>query len=495
MDSNGILQKHWLHVSYHFALDVLLVVLTFVNVTGFRFHPEDFLTQLFLYWPGIVMGAIIFACAAYAMGLYSTQTLNHSLFKRSLMLIACLAIAVCVMLAVFYINFSTRIGRGVMLGSSLCAYGMVFLHHLVIWNRLVNFRERVAFVVTSEYDDSELQHLMEYGHPSIELVGLVHSEDYIPVCRVPVLGKVSDLPQIARDSQLGRVLCTSKAIHNTSLYREFCQLRYSGVTVMPLIGLFEEVHQIVPIELITPEWMMSASSSPHLLYLQKVKRGFDIACSVFFLFVFAIPLLLAMTWIKLVSKGPVFYRQVRSGRFGRDITVIKLRTMHLDAERNGAVWAAKDKDPRVIPGGDFLRKYRIDEIPQLKNVLSGDMSFVGPRPERPEFVDKLAAEIPYYRERLMVQPGITGWAQVNFPYGASVQDAVRKLEYDLYYMKHMSLFLDIFILLDTVRIIVLGGVGKTTSCLKQARSLRAVGERRDSEAEELAASESVHKVV
>jgi lipopolysaccharide/colanic/teichoic acid biosynthesis glycosyltransferase len=131
--------------------------------------------------------------------------------------------------------------------------------------------------------------------------------------------------------------------------------------------------------------------------------------------------------------------------------------MSLDAERDGAAWSTEN-DPRVTVVGRFLRKYRIDEIPQLGNVLRGDMSFVGPRPERPEFVDELSASIPHYMERLMVQPGITGWAQVNYPYGASIADARRKLEYDLYYTKHMSLFLDLFSLLDTVRIILRGGL-------------------------------------
>jgi len=134
----------------------------------------------------------------------------------------------------------------------------------------------------------------------------------------------------------------------------------------------------------------------------------------------------------------------------------KLRTMCVGAETNGAVWSGKN-DPRVMFVGRFLRRYRIDEIPQLWHVLCGHMSFVGPRPERPEIITQLAREVPFYEERLMVQPGITGWAQVSYPYGASAKDARHKLEYDLYYMKHMSLFLDVFILLDTVRIVILGG--------------------------------------
>jgi len=160
--------------------------------------------------------------------------------------------------------------------------------------------------------------------------------------------------------------------------------------------------------------------------------------------------------IKLTSPGPIFYRQNRAGRFGRDFEMLKLRTMHVDSEKNGAQWCGKD-DPRIHPVGRFLRRYRIDEIPQLWHVFCGHMSFVGPRPERPEMIAQLAKEIPFYEERQMVQPGITGWAQVSYPYGASVLDTRRKLEYDLYYMKHMSLFLDVFILLDTIRTVLSGG--------------------------------------
>jgi lipopolysaccharide/colanic/teichoic acid biosynthesis glycosyltransferase len=140
----------------------------------------------------------------------------------------------------------------------------------------------------------------------------------------------------------------------------------------------------------------------------------------------------------------------------------KLRTMRVDAENDGAKWSEKD-DPRITIAGRFLRRYRIDEIPQLWHVLCGHMSFVGPRPERPEMIAQLAKGMPFYEERLMVQPGLTGWAQVSYPYGATVLDARRKLEYDLYYMKHMSVFLDVFILLDTVRIVISGGAQATTA--------------------------------
>jgi lipopolysaccharide/colanic/teichoic acid biosynthesis glycosyltransferase len=169
-------------------------------------------------------------------------------------------------------------------------------------------------------------------------------------------------------------------------------------------------------------------------------------------------LIIGMLAVKISSPGPIFYRQVRTRRFGRSLNIIKLRTMKVDAEKNGAEWSSGHSDPRTTWVGYYLRRFRIDEIPQLFSVLTGEMSFVGPRPERPELIEKLSEKIPYFQERLMVQPGLTGWAQVSYPYGSTFEDARRKLEYDLYYMKHMSLSLDLFILLDTIRIVLCGGV-------------------------------------
>ena len=201
-----------------------------------------------------------------------------------------------------------------------------------------------------------------------------------------------------------------------------------------------EAHQYVPLQLVTPEWLLSASSMPHRLYIRKLKRAFDIVVSLGFLLFLWPLMLLAALGVLITSGRPILYRQERVGHFGRSFSVAKFRTMRNDAEKDGAKWSSAKGDSRVTLLGGFFRKYRIDELPQLLNILRGEMSFVGPRPERPEFVEMLNSELELNPERLMVQPGLTGWAQVSYPYGASVEDASRKLEYDLYYMKNMSLF-------------------------------------------------------
>ena len=185
-----------------------------------------------------------------------------------------------------------------------------------------------------------------------------------------------------------------------------------------------------------------------------VKRSCDLIISVSMLIMTLPMMALAALAIKLDSPGPVFYRQPRVGRLGQPFTLLKFRSMTVDAEAGGKPCWAQEQDPRVTKVGAFIRATHIDELPQLANVIRGEMSLVGPRPERPHFVEQLALAIPFYRERSYAKPGLTGWAQVNFPYGASVEDAREKLAYDLYYAKHSGLLLDLFILISTVRVVL-----------------------------------------
>jgi exopolysaccharide biosynthesis polyprenyl glycosylphosphotransferase len=185
------------------------------------------------------------------------------------------------------------------------------------------------------------------------------------------------------------------------------------------------------------------------------KRASDIVLALLGLLLAAPVMAVVAVVVRYTSPGPVIYRQVRVGKDGRLITIFKFRSMRVDAEAGtGAVWAVT-KDPRVTPVGRFLRRSRLDEIPQLLNVLRGDMSFVGPRPERPEFVAELTRQIPFYGQRHVVRPGVTGWAQVRHRYGASVEDSQEKLQYDLFYIKHLSMLFDVFILTETVKTVLM----------------------------------------
>ena len=215
---------------------------------------------------------------------------------------------------------------------------------------------------------------------------------------------------------------------------------------------------------------MTVALNSSVLQIRKVKRATDIVVAAVGLVLGAPLLLLSAVLIKLTSPGPVVYRQTRVGMGGEPYVLYKLRSMRTDAEAAGAVWACK-QDARVTRVGYYLRKWRLDEIPQLFNVLKGEMSLVGPRPERPEFTEKLAAFIPFYDERHLVQPGLTGWAQVRYPYAASFEAAARKLQFDLYYVKNMSFLLDVSILLRTFKTILVGLRHEDDSFLPQSDKL------------------------
>ncbi len=460
MTTNGQTNKHWLNVAQFYVTDTLIFFCSIFLGSRLRLG-EDWqgFEALRLHWYGIAVGGLTLACAAYIFGLYSPAKPVHSLFKRTLLIAFGIIIATLVMLSIFYLDFSTKLGRGIMAIGVPLAFITVLAHHFWIntWSR--NFKERICFLLIRPEDEDELE-LFQSLHPDqLHFVGVICRRPQDFLHRNDVLGSLEDLPRLIDRENISRCLVASMAVHDEGVSGQLRQLRYAGISVVPLISLCEEVEQFVPLELVTSDWLLHASGSPHMLYIRKFKRAMDIISSLGMLMLLSPILLLGMLAVRVTSRGPIFYTQTRCGRFGKLYKVIKLRTMRVDAEKTGAVWASQN-DPRVTPVGGFLRKYRIDEIPQLFNVLKGEMSFVGPRPERPEFVDDLAREIPFFRERLLVQPGITGWAQVRFPYGSSVEDARHKVEYDLYYMKNMSPFLDLFIMLDTVRIILTGGLNE-----------------------------------
>lgn len=224
---------------------------------------------------------------------------------------------------------------------------------------------------------------------------------------------------------------------------------------MPTV--YEQLTGRIPVRFIEDQWLLFTEGFSLLSkeYVQKIKRVIDIIVAGLMLVCLSPILLITAVCIKIDSRGPVFYRQKRVGKGGRVFSVVKFRSMRTDAEARGATWAAKN-DARVTRVGHWIRLFRIDEIPQIWNIFMGDMTLVGPRPERPEFVKGLEEQIPYYGSRHCVAPGITGWAQVNYPYGSTVTDALNKLEYDLYYIKNMSLLLDFKILLKTIGVVFMG---------------------------------------
>lgn len=323
------------------------------------------------------------------------------------------------------------------------------------FQRRLAYKERIILYGPGPYDDV-LDSIAE-NTPEAEILGYVGSAD-IRDAENPLtyLGTPEDIIDIATGKQASIVML----MPDTELDKESAALLLSvrleyGIVVEVSSSYVERMSLRVPVEQIRDSWLLMeyGFSLNEYRFMRRVKRTIDIGVAGFLLVLTAPLTFILCAIIRMESEGPAIYRQKRVGLHGKDFTLYKLRSMALDAEKNGAVWAMQN-DPRVTRVGKIIRKLRLDELPQLLNVLRGDMSLIGPRPERPEFVDKLEQIIPYFYLRQTVKPGMTGWAQVSYPYGASEEDARIKLEYDLYYIKNMSLFFDLKIMLKTVGVVL-----------------------------------------
>jgi len=268
----------------------------------------------------------------------------------------------------------------------------------------------------------------------------------------------ADLSALVRQHFVDEIVVAVKDRRKKLPVHELLECKMLGVEVIDQATFFERQLGKVRLDVLNPSWLIFSDGFGGGSMKYRVKRAFDVLASLLLLALVWPLMLLTMLAIYAESgfKGTIFYRQVRVGEMCRNFEVIKFRSMREDAEKDGVAQWATTNDSRVTRVGNFIRKTRIDELPQLLNVLRGDMSFVGPRPERPQFVGQLNESIPYYKERHMVKPGITGWAQIRYPYGASEEDAREKLQYDLYYVKNYSLFLDFAIFLQTAEVILWG---------------------------------------
>ena len=266
------------------------------------------------------------------------------------------------------------------------------------------------------------------------------------------------LLEVARESDVDEIVVAADERRNGIPLNDLLDCKLHGVDVIDLLSFFEREQGKLPLDILRPDWLIYSDGFKRGIVRDVVKRMFDIVASILILGITWPFMAIAVLAIKIEEgrDAPLLYRQERIGYRGKAFGVIKFRSMRVDAEKAGvAQWATKN-DSRVTRVGNIMRRTRIDELPQIFNVLCGDMSFVGPRPERPQFVAELAKEIPYYHERHAVKPGITGWAQVCYPYGASIEDSSQKQEFDLYYIKNHTIFLDMLILCQTAEVVLFG---------------------------------------
>ncbi|MHB1512472.1 MAG: TIGR03013 family XrtA/PEP-CTERM system glycosyltransferase [Acidiferrobacter sp.] len=292
------------------------------------------------------------------------------------------------------------------------------------------------------------------GRPGFQIVGFVPCGGREDMDGPLVLRGGQSIAAIARNNRVTEIVVGSRDRRLTLPVNELLECKLAGTRVMDLTTFFERESGRIELESLNTSWLVFADGFEQGLLKAWVKRAFDMAVSAVLLLVCMPIMVITAILIKLEDHGPVFYRQDRVGQGGHVFSLLKFRSMRVNAEKDGAPQWARQNDARATRLGAFIRKVRIDELPQAFNVLRGDMSFVGPRPERPFFVDQLRRDIPYYGYRHAIKPGITGWAQVRYPYGASVEDAIEKLKYDLYYVKNNTLFLDLIILFQTVQVVI-----------------------------------------
>ena len=280
-----------------------------------------------------------------------------------------------------------------------------------------------------------------------------------PLLRHPVLGGQQALREIATSQRISKIIVALDDLRGALPTRDLVRLRVQGIEIEDAHSALAALTGRVWLRTVRPSWFVFSTGFERSKLTLLVKRVIDLSFGLIGLMLSSPLMLLIALAIRVDSEGPVFYRQERVGAAGRGFNLIKFRSMRIGAESSqGAQWA-EENDPRITRVGRFLRKYRLDEVPQFLNVIRGEMSFVGPRPERPHFVEQLRERIPFYDERHSVRPGITGWAQVEFTYTASVEDAYQKLEYDLFYLKNLSILFDLAIVFRTVRV-VLFGIGR-----------------------------------
>jgi sugar transferase (PEP-CTERM system associated) len=361
---------------------------------------------------------------------------------------------------IFYVAPNLFVGRGLLaLDGAFTFAGLTLVRYAYL--RMVNediFRRRVLVWGAGARASAIAKRLRRHtDQRGFKLIGYICAPgDRAEVPEQQLIQPEGTLLQMAARHRIEEIVVAPDDRRNALPIAELLQCRILGVEVSDIVAFFERESGRVSVSLMHPSWLIFSKGFRRDYVRLGTKRVFDIVVSLCILLTAAPIALLTAFAIFLEDRGPVLYRQLRVGQNGRLFRMLKFRSMKTDAEANGeAVWAQRN-DGRVTRVGALIRKLRIDELPQVINVLVGHMSFVGPRPERPEFVERLTSSVPYYPERHSVKPGITGWAQVQYRYGASEHDAREKLEYDLFYVKHHSLALDLVVLLQTVEVVLFG---------------------------------------
>jgi sugar transferase (PEP-CTERM system associated) len=409
--------------------------------------------------------ATVFCLASfYLFDLYDFVVM-HDRRELVLRLLQALGLAWVALALIFYAMPTAMIGRGV----SLISLPLALLL-MVAWRLAIHWvlghpelGERILIVGSGEFAIEIARETLGRPDAGFRVVGFVDNDPALvgkSLINPKVIGLTSELGALVRSENIDRIVVAIGDRRGQFPTQELLRLSLSGdVSIEESASFYERLTGRVLLDMIRPSWLIF-SSRGRRAHLNELVRTIMHRAVALLGAILSLPIVIVTAiLIKIESRGPILYKQERMGKNGRVFTLMKFRSMRTDAEKDGPVWA-KTADDRMTRVGSIIRKIRVDEIPQFWNILRGDMNFVGPRPERPHFIAQLAQEIEYYEQRHLMAPGLTGWAQIKYPYGASIEDARQKLQYDLYYIKNQSITLDATIMFETIKTILLGRGGR-----------------------------------
>lgn len=446
-------------------IETLLVYLSCVAGLYLRFFEDTSgILSGDMGWARLLFTTFVVVATFYLFDLYDFQHIR----QRSVMVtrvIQALSLSTVILAITYYALPDLRLGRGVMTLTLLLILVVILTERLLagwlLWHP--RLAQRVLILGTGKDAVAVAREALDRREDGYEVIGFLGDDrDQIGVSLVnpSIIGVMDEIEQVVSDFKPDRIVVALPDRRGKLPMHLLLKFKVRDEIVIEESDRFyERLTGKISAMSLHPGQIVFADTVRWRSFYRRFRRLVDILLSIVGL-IFSAPLALATAVaIRLDSKGPIFYSQDRVGQHGEIFRIIKFRSMRVDAEANGAVWASEG-DPRVTRVGGIIRKLRIDEIPQFINILIGDMSLIGPRPERPEFVTQLEREIPFYSERHLVKPGLTGWAQVRYPYGASFDDAREKHQYDMYYIKNQSPLLDVLILLETARVVIFGRLGR-----------------------------------
>lgn len=460
MDSIRIF-KHYVRIPFILlGIGEFFILCLSVSAAGFIIFDQS-AEQFSEYFDTSLLSAIIYSIimtlSMVSIGLYQAR-LREGILGFLLRLSAGLFIGTVVLSLVFYVFPSLFLGRGVLLLAEVISFiGIALVRNIIYFSGSKIFKKRILVLGAGKRAASITELRRKSDQVGFSIIGYVHvrgEKDIVDDSKIIYLN--SSLLDLCIKEDIDEIVLAINDRRKTLPMSELLDCKMSGVDMVDVLQFFERETSKIKLDHLHPSYLLYSDGFQQGIARQNIKRLFDVSISGLFLLLTWPIMALTALLIMLESglKQPILYRQVRVGEDGKPFQVLKFRSMRTDAEKDGkAQWAVKN-DTRITKVGGFIRKVRIDEMPQIFNVFKGNMSFVGPRPERPEFVGELSDKIPYFSERHRIKPGITGWAQLSYPYGASEKDSLEKLQYDLYYVKNHSLFLDFLILLQTVEVIL-----------------------------------------